>query len=113
MLELEASAARPWRLHDPGDFWFPAVRARDDASVCVCGYETAGDDGRPEHRVPLMLNLIVEGKVLEADPPNTLVQTWHLVWDPEIVAEAIARLTWEIEEGEGEAAKLILVSASN
>ena len=75
MLELEASAARPWRLHDPGDFWFPAVRARDDASVCVCGYETAGEDGRPEHRVPLTLNLIVEGKVLEADPPNTLVQT--------------------------------------
>lgn len=50
--------------------------------------------------------VIVEGKVLEADPPNELVQTWHPVWDQEVAAEAHTYLTWEIEQGRGDVTKL-------
>jgi uncharacterized protein YndB with AHSA1/START domain len=42
--------------------------------------------------------VIVEGEVVEVDPPRKLVQTWHPTWDPQIAAEAHTRLTWEIEE---------------
>lgn len=46
--------------------------------------------GMPEH--------IVDGEVIEADPPRKLVQTWRFLWDDEIKAEGPARLTYEIEE---------------
>jgi uncharacterized protein YndB with AHSA1/START domain len=52
------------------------------------------------------LEVIVEGKVLEADPPSKLVQTWNPVRDQEIAAEALSLLTWEIDQGEGGVTKL-------
>src|SRR5262245_16926245 len=46
--------------------------------------------------------IAVDGEVIEADPPNRLVQTWRLVMDPESAAEGFTRLTWEIAaSGEG------------
>jgi uncharacterized protein YndB with AHSA1/START domain len=50
--------------------------------------------------------IIVDGEVVEADPPRRLVQTWRFVWDPELVAEGFTRVTWEIEAGEGGISKL-------
>jgi uncharacterized protein YndB with AHSA1/START domain len=40
---------------------------------------------------------LVDGEVLEVDPPRKLVQTWHALW-PELVDEAPTRVTWEIED---------------
>ncbi len=37
--------------------------------------------------------------MLEVDPPHRLVQTWRMLFSPELTAEALTRLTWEIEEG--------------
>jgi len=51
-------------------------------------------------------DVIIEGEVVEADWPRRLVQTWNALFDPEIAAEAVTRLTWEIEEGEGGVTKL-------
>ena len=45
-----------------------------------------------------MPELLVDGEVLEADPPRRLVQTWHPLWDEEISAEAPTRVTYDIEE---------------
>jgi uncharacterized protein YndB with AHSA1/START domain len=45
--------------------------------------------------------VIIDGEVIESDPPRRLVQTWHALFDPETAAEAITRLTWEIEEEYG------------
>jgi hypothetical protein len=45
--------------------------------------------------------VIVEGKVLEADPPSRPVQTWDPVGGQEFAAEALTLLTWEIDQGEG------------
>ncbi len=46
-------------------------------------------------------DVVVDGEVIEADPPRKLVQTWRALWDPEMVAEGFKRLTWEIEPGQG------------
>jgi len=56
------------------------------------------EDGAPD--------VIIDGEVVEADPPRRLVQTWRGLFDPEMVAEGAKRLTWEIEEGPGGVSKL-------
>jgi uncharacterized protein YndB with AHSA1/START domain len=49
---------------------------------------------------------VVDGEIVEADPPRRLVQTWRLVMDDELKAEGFTRLTYEIEEIEGGATRL-------
>jgi uncharacterized protein YndB with AHSA1/START domain len=44
-------------------------------------------------------DVVVEGEVIEADPPRRLVQTWHMLFDP-VAEEPFTRLTWEIEGDE-------------
>jgi len=41
--------------------------------------------------------IVLDGEVLEADPPRRLVQTWRMLMDPELAAEGFTRLTYEIE----------------
>ena len=45
-----------------------------------------------------MPELLVEGEVIELDPPRKLVQTWRAAWDPDLVAEGFTRVTWEISD---------------
>ena len=52
--------------------------------------------------------VVIDGKVLEADPPRRLVQTWHVLLDAATRTEAGTRLTWEIEEGYGGVSTLTL-----
>ena len=42
--------------------------------------------------------VIVDGEVVEVDPPRRLVQTWRMPMDPTATAEGFSRLTWEIED---------------
>jgi uncharacterized protein YndB with AHSA1/START domain len=51
-------------------------------------------------------DVVVDGEVIEADPPRKLVQTWRLLMDPGTAAEPYTRLTWEIAEGEGGVSRL-------
>jgi uncharacterized protein YndB with AHSA1/START domain len=44
---------------------------------------------------------IIDGEIVEADPPRKLVQTWRMLMDPGLEAEGFTRLTWEIEQMEG------------
>jgi uncharacterized protein YndB with AHSA1/START domain len=44
---------------------------------------------------------MVDGEVIEADPPRKLVQTWRLLMDPELEAEGFTRVSYEIEEADG------------
>jgi uncharacterized protein YndB with AHSA1/START domain len=48
-----------------------------------------------------MPELLVDGEVLEADPPRKLVQTWRALWDEDIAAEGPTRVTFDIEEDDG------------
>ena len=44
--------------------------------------------------------IIIEGEVIEADPPRRLVTTFHMLMDPQIAAEAVTRIAHEIKEHE-------------
>jgi uncharacterized protein YndB with AHSA1/START domain len=44
-----------------------------------------------------MPEVVVDGEVVEADPPRKLVQTWHPLWSEDIAAET-TRVTYDIEE---------------
>ncbi|WP_248964856.1 SRPBCC domain-containing protein [Sphaerisporangium perillae] len=57
-------------------------------------YEAFGSKEMREAGAP---DVVVEGEVLEVDPPRRLVQTWHPVWDVDTAAEPVTRLTYEIE----------------
>jgi uncharacterized protein YndB with AHSA1/START domain len=51
-------------------------------------------------------DIVVDGEVNEADPPNRLVQTWRMLMDQDMAAEGFTRLTYEIAEGKGGVCKL-------
>jgi uncharacterized protein YndB with AHSA1/START domain len=48
-----------------------------------------------------MPEVVVDGEVIEADPPRKLVQTWRFLWDEVVKAEGPTRLTFDIEEDDG------------
>jgi uncharacterized protein YndB with AHSA1/START domain len=52
--------------------------------------------------------VIIEGEVLEADPPRRLVTTFHMLMDPQVAAEGATRVTHEIKEGENGVCSLTL-----
>jgi uncharacterized protein YndB with AHSA1/START domain len=53
--------------------------------------------------------VIIEGEVLEADPPRKLVTTFHMLMDPARAAEPVTRVTHEIKEGDNGVCSLTLV----
>ena len=52
--------------------------------------------------------LLLDGQVLESDPPRRLVTTFSALWGPEVAADPPSRLTWEIEPM-GEACRLRMI----
>ena len=54
-------------------------------------------------------DVIIEGEVLEADPPRRLVTTFHMLMDPDIAAEPFTRVTHEIREGQNGVCSLTLI----
>lgn len=49
-----------------------------------------------------ILETIVDGEVLESDPPRLLVQTWRMLMDPTTAAEPFTKLTYLIEESKSQ-----------
>jgi uncharacterized protein YndB with AHSA1/START domain len=66
-------------------------------------YQGFSNEAMKAHGTP---DVIIVGKVIEADPPRRLVQTWHPIWDPASAAETATRLTWEIVEQQGGVTRL-------
>ena len=66
-------------------------------------YRGFPNDAMREHGAP---DVILDGEVLECEPPRRLVQTWHAMFSPEIAAEPPTRVTWEIAPSFGETCKL-------
>jgi uncharacterized protein YndB with AHSA1/START domain len=59
------------------------------------GYRVLATEAMIAHGAPAVM---IEGEVIEADPPRKLVQYWHALFDAETTAEEATRLTWEVEE---------------
>jgi uncharacterized protein YndB with AHSA1/START domain len=53
--------------------------------------------------------VVVDGEVVEADPPRRLVMTWRMAMDPSMAAEGFTRLTYEIDEGKGGVSRLSVI----
>ena len=53
--------------------------------------------------------IVMDGEVLEADPPRRLVQTWRVLMDPTMAAETASRLTWELDERPGGLTRLTVM----
>ena len=52
---------------------------------------------------------LVDGEVLEADPPRRLQHTWRALYDEDTAVEPHSRVTWEIEPQENGITKLTVV----
>ena len=53
--------------------------------------------------------VVVDGEVVESDPPRKLVVTWRMAMDPTLNAEGFTRLTYEIVEGKGGVSRLSVI----
>jgi uncharacterized protein YndB with AHSA1/START domain len=51
-------------------------------------------------------DIIIDGEIIEIDPPRRLVQTWRADWEPDLVAEGYSRVTFELSDGFGESTRL-------
>ena len=54
-------------------------------------------------------DVVVDGEVIESDPPRKLVVTWRMAMDPRMYAEGFTRLTYEIVEGKGGVSRLSII----
>jgi uncharacterized protein YndB with AHSA1/START domain len=54
-------------------------------------------------------DVIIEGEVLEADPPRKLVTTFRMLMDPKAASEPASKVTYEIKEGAGGVCSLTLI----
>jgi uncharacterized protein YndB with AHSA1/START domain/DNA-binding transcriptional ArsR family regulator len=66
---------------------------------------------RPGERIAYWLGdeLVVDGKVLTADPPRKLVTTWSFRSSPDLREDPQSRVTWEIEPMGSETCRLTLL----
>jgi uncharacterized protein YndB with AHSA1/START domain len=68
-------------------------------------YRASASEEMRKHGGP---EVIIEGEVVEADPPRRLVQTWNPLFGPPVTDEPTTRLTFELEPGDGGVTKLTL-----
>ena len=97
---IKASAQKVWdAITDPEWTQKYAYQARQDieprsggAFKCYATEEMRGF-GLPE--------VIIDGEVIEYDPPRKLVHTWRTFFSDELAAEPPTRLTYELSEAGG------------
>jgi uncharacterized protein YndB with AHSA1/START domain len=58
---------------------------------------------------PGVPDVIVDGEIIESDPPRKLVQTWRMLMDPEMQAEGFTRLTHQLERLQDGVTKLTVI----
>ncbi len=58
-------------------------------------YECRASDEMKQY-MPDMPDVIVDGEVIEADPPHRLVQTYRMHFEPAQTEEGFTTVTWEI-----------------
>jgi len=53
----------------------------------------------PEFQQMCMPEVVVDGEVIEVDPPRRLVHTWRFLWDDNVKGEGPTRVTFDIKPG--------------
>jgi len=94
---IESTPERVWEaITDPEWNDKYGYRARANYELRVGGAYVV--DVTPEMAAHGAPDVIIDGEVLECDPPTRLVQTWHAYFDPATAAEPPTRLTWELRD---------------
>jgi uncharacterized protein YndB with AHSA1/START domain len=91
---IRATAEQIWEAITKPEFtskYFYGTRVESSLAVGSPFLYRAGDSDE----------LLVEGEVLESDPPKRLSVSWRFLYDPELAGEEPSRVTWEIEPQEG------------
>ena len=87
-VEIATTAERLWQaITDPEQtrrYWYGALSISDWQVGSRWVSQSA--DGE----------VYLDGEILEIDPPQRLVHTFHVVHEPEAAAEAPSRIEWEI-----------------
>jgi uncharacterized protein YndB with AHSA1/START domain len=52
----------------------------------------------PEMRAMGVPDVVIDGKVVDADPPRRLVHTYRFLFTEDMKKEGFSRITWEIQE---------------
>lgn len=81
------------------------IRSKYQFGVQIKSDWTAGS--RFEQTSPKADRLLVEGEILEIDPPRRLVQTQLALWSEDARNEGTSRVTWEIEPV-GDSCRLVI-----
>jgi uncharacterized protein YndB with AHSA1/START domain len=74
-------------------------------------YESTPSDHMRAHSAKMgwpVADVIVDGEVVECDPPHRLVHTWRMLMDPATAAEPFTRLTYEIFSGDNGVCRVTL-----
>ena len=95
---IKAPPERIWEAITTPEF---TARYFHGARITVAGgrYTSLGPDGEQWG----------DESVIEADPPRRLVHGWRSLYDTDMAAEPVSRVTWEIEPGEQGVCKLTVV----
>jgi len=92
---IHASKDKVWEALTNPEFtaqYFYSTRVESSwESGAVVRYRYAGDD-----------HVAVEGQVIESDPPNKLAITWQALYDESVAAEAPSRVTFSLDENNGQ-----------
>ena len=91
---IRATAEQIWEAITKPEFtlkYFYGTRVESELRVGSPFLYRAGDSDE----------LLVEGEVLESDPPKRLSVSWRFLYDPELAAEEPSRVTWEIDPQDG------------
>lgn len=74
-------------------------------------YESTPSDEMRESSAKMgwpLPEVIIDGEVIESDPPRRLVHTWRMLMDPSTAAEPFTRLTYEVFQGDNGVCRLTL-----
>lgn len=99
---IKAPPERVWEAITKEEFtarYFYGTRVRSDLQV-GSPFNYSAADGTTS---------MVEGEVLESNPPRRLVHTWRVLWDAALAADAPSRVTWELQSMPGGVTKLTVV----
>jgi uncharacterized protein YndB with AHSA1/START domain/DNA-binding transcriptional ArsR family regulator len=96
---IRATPEQIWEAITKPEFtarYFYGTRVSSDLQTGSPFVFLAGADDSP----------MVDGEVLESDPPRRLAHTWRALYDPELAADAPSRVAWDIEPVDAAVSKL-------